>query len=195
MAGQLREAVAELARTEYVSCWQHAELCWCRAAPRGVADMKVQGDGPFLAQAAGDWQAAAAGWQALRVRVPHPAQALAGADDEGPLREALEICRELGAVPLARHIATGCAGSASGTSADRQPISSRGSGRSHRPRAGGAHLLADGLRDADIAERLVVSPRTVHHHVSAIMGKLDAGTRSVAVAAAARLGLLTLEDR
>ena len=56
-------------------------------------------------------------------------------------------------------------------------------------------LLADGLRDADIAERLVVSPRTVHHHVSAIMGKLDARTRTAAVAAAARLGLVTLEDR
>ena len=194
MAGQLREAVAELARTEYVSCWQRAELCWwLRLA--GVADMKVQGDGPFLAQAAGDWQAAAAGWQALGCPY-HRAQALAGADDEGPLREALEICRALGAVPLARHIAHRLRGLGV---RDIPRIASRSAAEDPAGLTGRElevlTLLADGLRDADIAERLVVSPRTVHHHVSAIMGKLDARTRTAAVAAAARLGLLTLEDR
>ena len=54
-------------------------------------------------------------------------------------------------------------------------------------------LVAEGLRNADIAERLFVSPRTVDHHVSAIRRKLGARTRGEAVAAAARLGLL--EDR
>ena len=51
-------------------------------------------------------------------------------------------------------------------------------------------LLADGLRNAQIAERLVVSPRTVDHHVSAILRKLEAGTRGEAVARAGELGLL-----
>jgi len=50
-------------------------------------------------------------------------------------------------------------------------------------------LLAEGLRNAEIAERLVVSRRTVDHHVSAILRKLDARTRLEAVAAARRLGL------
>ena len=54
-------------------------------------------------------------------------------------------------------------------------------------------LLADGLRNAEIADRLVLSPRTIDHHVSAILRKLDARTRGEAVAAAARLELL--EDR
>jgi DNA-binding NarL/FixJ family response regulator len=49
-------------------------------------------------------------------------------------------------------------------------------------------LLADGLRNADIAARLVVSAKTVDHHVSAILRKLDARNRSEAVAAARRLG-------
>ena len=50
-------------------------------------------------------------------------------------------------------------------------------------------LLAEGLRNAQIAERLVVSERTVGHHVSAILRKLDVSTRGEASAEAVRLGL------
>lgn len=54
-------------------------------------------------------------------------------------------------------------------------------------------LLADGLRNAAIAERLFVSSRTVDFHVSALLRKLDVDTRGGAVAAAHRLGVL--QDR
>ena len=50
-------------------------------------------------------------------------------------------------------------------------------------------LLSAGLRNAEIASRLVVSEKTVDHHVSAILRKLDVHTRSQAAAEAARLGL------
>ena len=52
-------------------------------------------------------------------------------------------------------------------------------------------LVADGLRNADIAQRLVVSAKTIDHHVSAILRKLDVRTRGEAAAKAARLGLTT----
>jgi DNA-binding NarL/FixJ family response regulator len=50
-------------------------------------------------------------------------------------------------------------------------------------------LVAEGLRNAQIAERLVVSERTVDHHVSAILRKLGVRTRGEAGAQAVRLGL------
>jgi len=47
-------------------------------------------------------------------------------------------------------------------------------------------LLADGLRNAEIAKRLIVSEKTVDHHVSAILRKLGVRSRGEAVAQAAR---------
>jgi DNA-binding NarL/FixJ family response regulator len=51
-------------------------------------------------------------------------------------------------------------------------------------------LLAEGLRNAQIAERLVLSQKTVDHHVSAILRKLDVRTRGQAAREATRLGLI-----
>jgi DNA-binding CsgD family transcriptional regulator len=51
-------------------------------------------------------------------------------------------------------------------------------------------LVADGLSDAEIGARLVLSPHTVHRHVANIRRKLGLHTRSAAAAAAARAGLV-----
>jgi DNA-binding CsgD family transcriptional regulator len=50
-------------------------------------------------------------------------------------------------------------------------------------------LLCEGLTNDQIATKLAVSPRTVDHHVSAVLGKLGVGTRGAAVAQAQRHGL------
>jgi DNA-binding NarL/FixJ family response regulator len=52
-------------------------------------------------------------------------------------------------------------------------------------------LLAEGMRNAEIAGRLVLSERTIDHHVSAVLRKLGVRTRTQASAEAVRLGLLT----
>jgi pimeloyl-ACP methyl ester carboxylesterase/DNA-binding CsgD family transcriptional regulator len=51
-------------------------------------------------------------------------------------------------------------------------------------------LVAGGLSDREIAERLVLSPHTVHRHVANVRTKLGLPTRAAAVAAAAKRGLL-----
>jgi len=40
-----------------------------------------------------------------------------------------------------------------------------------------AGLLAEGMSNAAIADRLVLSPRPVEHHVAAVMTKLDVPSR------------------
>jgi len=52
-------------------------------------------------------------------------------------------------------------------------------------------LIAQGLPNKEIAERLVITERTVKFHVSAIMGKLGATNRTEAVALARQRNLLT----
>jgi pimeloyl-ACP methyl ester carboxylesterase/DNA-binding CsgD family transcriptional regulator len=51
-------------------------------------------------------------------------------------------------------------------------------------------LVAQGFSDQEIADQLVLSRHTVHRHVANIRHKLGRGTRTAAVAEAARLGLL-----
>jgi DNA-binding NarL/FixJ family response regulator len=51
-----------------------------------------------------------------------------------------------------------------------------------------AALLATGLTNADIADRLVVSPKTVDHHVTAVLAKLGVPNRRAVAAALDMLG-------
>ncbi len=53
-------------------------------------------------------------------------------------------------------------------------------------------LMAEGLPNKTIAVRLGISEHTVKFHVNAVMGKLDAESRTEAVVRATRLGLILL---
>jgi LuxR family transcriptional regulator, maltose regulon positive regulatory protein len=55
-------------------------------------------------------------------------------------------------------------------------------------------LLVDGLTNKEIAQRLIVSPRTIETHVERVLGKLEVGSRSRAIAKALRLGLVSLGE-
>jgi DNA-binding NarL/FixJ family response regulator len=51
-------------------------------------------------------------------------------------------------------------------------------------------LLARGMQNSEIADRLVLSRKTVDHHVSAILGKLNVRTRNEATARAIGMGIV-----
>ena len=87
--------------------------------------------------------------------------------------------------------------------ADAEAERARGAPRRARPAARGSpapeltprerevlRLLAEGLTNRQIAERLVVSEHTVHRHVTNILRKLDLPSRTAAAAQAVRAGLL-----
>src|SRR5205814_3806410 len=52
------------------------------------------------------------------------------------------------------------------------------------------HLMADGFSNAEIAHRLFTAPKTVEHHVSAVLSKLGVRSRAQAISAAYHLELL-----
>jgi len=53
-------------------------------------------------------------------------------------------------------------------------------------------LVAEGLANRAIGQRLNISPHTVKFHLNALMGKLEAQSRTEAVVRATRLGLIML---
>ena len=143
----------------------------------------------YALQLAGDWRRAAALWRDLGCP-SEAALTLAGADEEEPLRTALQELQRLEARPVAAIVARRLRRQG-GRGVPRGPHA-----RTRENLAGLTAreldvivLVAEGLRNVEIAERLVVSEKTVDHHVSAILGKLDVQTRGEAAAEAVRLGL------
>jgi DNA-binding NarL/FixJ family response regulator len=111
-------------------------------------------------------------------------------DDEESLVEAIEIARGLGAEPLTKRVAARMR-----TLRFRVPQGPRDATRANPAGLTGRQLevlklLVEGLTNAEIAERLVLSPRTVEHHVAAVLTKLGATTRREAARRASELRLV-----
>ena len=172
--------------------WFGGELAywqWKAGAPDRAPEWIAE---PYRLQIEGRPVTAAERWRA-RGCPYEAARALAESDTAADVTQALSEFEQLGAAPAAKH------------TRDRLRALGARVPRGPRPttRANPAdltsrelevlRLIGVGLRNAEVAERLVLSRRTVDHHVGAILRKLKAGTRGEATARAATLGLL--QDR
>jgi len=154
-----------------------------------LSEAPAAADELYRRQIDGDWKAAHERWR-RRGCVYEAALCQAEADDHETLRRAFEQLTALGARPAAAIVARrlrerGAAGVPRGP---RPRTQANPAGLTPRELEV-LPLLIEGLPNNEIAERLVVAPKTVEHHVSAILRKLDIRNRAEASAAAARLGI------
>ena len=184
LAGDRDETLAELERAA-----GYAQECVSERPNVALVRHRTTGEvgpeaadlpAPHAAELAGDVREAARLWDEVS-RPYDAAMALLGSCDERDLRDALDRFDALGAGPAAaiarrKLRAAGARG---------VPVGARPATREH-PRGLTAReqevldLLSEGLSDADIAARLVLSTRTVHHHVAAVLAKLGVANRQEA---------------
>ncbi|MGZ3627724.1 MAG: helix-turn-helix transcriptional regulator [Ktedonobacteraceae bacterium] len=171
--------------------WKLGELShwmWragCLTSPSGsIAE-------PFARQIAGDWREAAALW--AQIGCPYE-QALALADgDAEAMREALVLLEQLGAQPAVaivrrRFQMMGIGGIPRGP---RPSTRTNQAGLTTR-QLEVLQLMAEGLSNAEIANRLFTSPKTIEHHVSAVLAKLGVHSRTQAISAAHHLEIIAI---
>jgi DNA-binding CsgD family transcriptional regulator/tetratricopeptide (TPR) repeat protein len=194
LAGDLDRSGAEAAlglqlAVSHRHPWHVGELgWWLRRAGRDPGDLEPLAD-PWRHQHAADWRAAAGAWDAVGCPF-EAARALLESTEPEDVLEAHARFDTLGALPAAALAMRRL-----------RKLGVRSIPRGRRPstRANPAgltarelevlRLVAGGLQNHQIAARLYLSPRTVDHHVSAVLGKLAVGSRAEVGAAAAALGI------
>jgi len=157
---------------------------------RGEATPASRAPEPWATWLTGDVAATVAAWDSLGCGY-HAAMALHDSTDDGDLREAIIRFEALGAATAARrtrHRMRDLGHSAI-------PTGARASTRQHpvgltRREDEVLTLVCDGLTNEAIAQHLVLSTRTVDHHVSAVLSKLGVSSRGAAAAQARQLGLV-----
>jgi DNA-binding NarL/FixJ family response regulator len=174
-------AVFDLALT-HKQPWYVGELAFWMWRAGETVTLPEWAAKPYALHIAGDWRGAAAEWE--RMGCPYEqARALADGDAEAQA-VALTIFERLGARPAAEAL--------------RAKMQAAGAVIPRGPRAATREnpfgltarqsqilaLLADGLTNAQIAARLHLSPKTVDHHVTAILTKLNVHAREEAAALA-----------
>jgi DNA-binding CsgD family transcriptional regulator len=135
---------------------------------------------PYAAERAGRWLEAAQAWHDLGSPFER-GLALARSRERAALDDAIAVFSEIGAV-VAADRARAHMRARGWTPATARRSAAVGIGALTPRESEVLALVAEGLSDAAIAERLVLSRRTVEHHVASARGKLGVSTRQQAAA-------------
>jgi DNA-binding CsgD family transcriptional regulator len=169
--------------------WTQGELAYWGRRADPTMDVPADLAEPYALMIRGDWKRAAAAWRHLDAPYER-ALALAGGPEKAML-ESLAILDQLGAGPLSAIV--------------RQRLRRLGvQGIPRGPRASTREnpaglttrevqvltLLVHGHTNTELAHRLHISAKTIDHHVSSILDKLDVRSRTEAVATAFGLGIV-----
>jgi DNA-binding CsgD family transcriptional regulator len=197
LAGDLDAARADLAAAARCAHAPVAGLpvgrfaAWYPRLDMPVPDVTLADHDPVRQLLAGDFAAAASGWEKLGM--PYEAAlACYDAGTEEGLREAIRRFEALGAVA-----AIGAARRAMRRIGVRSiPSGARAATRAHplgltRREAEVLERICAGRTNAEISAELFLSPRTVDHHVSAMLAKLGVPSRAEAASEAKRRGLVS----
>jgi DNA-binding CsgD family transcriptional regulator len=165
------------------------ELAVWRRRAGLAAGNPVDPGAPFGLQLNGWFEAAHSMWSASGC--PYEAAlALADAQDEKLLRRSLEELQRLEARPAAAIVARRLRERGErALPRGPRPSTRRNPALLTARELEVLSLVAQRLRNVEIAERLHLTEKTVDHHLSAILGKLGVRSRTEAAAAAAELGI------
>jgi DNA-binding CsgD family transcriptional regulator len=169
--------------------WIRGELVYWGHRADPALDVPAGLAQPYALMIEGDWEGAAAAWQELGA--PYE-RALALADGpEEALLESLGVLRQLGAGPLAAIVRQrlrelGVRGIPRGPRASTRENPAGLTSREVQVLS----LLVHGHTNTELAHRLHISAKTIDHHVSSILEKLEVRSRTEAVAAAFGLGIV-----
>lgn len=171
---------------EFEHPWAIGELGYWRWRAGLLRRLPAAAAAPYQQLAHGSVGEAAAAWRSLGTPFEE-ATALAASADVADLERAHVLATDVGATALRDLVAQRLR--------DRGGPVPRGPRPSTRAHPAGLTprqvdvlaLVTEGLTDAEIAERLFISPKTAGHHVSAILRKLGLRNRVEIAVAAARL--------
>jgi len=144
---------------------------------------------PYAAELSGDWRRSARLWGEIGAPFEQAMALMSG--NEAAQREALQLFETLGAQAVANKVRTQMRRSGISNIANGPRATTRANLLGLTRREMQVLKLVDrGLSSKRIAAELDISPKTVDHHVAAMMDKLGAHTRVEASAVARDAGLL-----